>query len=270
MNEFQKEIDELCQREYALYEGLITSYPIEHIKQILIRYGYDFYPKEEKNINYFFIKYVFDQDKNIANKELNDLLTLINNFGWFPVNMGYGDNLAKILKWNKSKTNFYNLLKTNYNTIKFLFEPKYDTPAIIHEKFLYHLTPSVYVNKILKYGLIPKSRSKKAYHPDRIYLAKTPEFAKTLIEDFKTITEINDWTILQVDTQLDIYLKLYKDQNFETRGYYTLNTISPISIEIYNKDIIDKNYFIRIDCPDHMRARGVKKKPGDKTPNYEY
>ena len=40
---------------------------------------------------------------------------------------------------------------------------------------LYQITPTVNVDKILKIGLVPKSRSKASYHPDRVFLSKSLE-----------------------------------------------------------------------------------------------
>jgi hypothetical protein len=270
MNEFRKIINDICEEQGKLYEGLIVSHPIENAISVLRAKNYT--TSYEKGSNEFFVTVGFDDDLDIAEDELSELLSITNNLGWYPANMGYGKEFNNIIKWDRYQLNFELLIQQKHTKIKFLFEPKYDTRVLSHERYLYHLTPSVYVKKILKMGLIPKSFSKKAYHPDRIYLGKTPESTDILIPAFRRSTGIDDWTVLKIDTHpIEHYLQLYKDQNFKEQGYYTLNTITPLCITVYDKKEIHRNNIAtRIDNRDHSMKRGVKKKPGDKTPNYEY
>ena len=57
--------------------------------------------------------------------------------------------------------------------IKLRFEAKFDEEVVENTpSILYHITPTQNTNKILSIGLVPKSRSKASYHPDRVYLSK--------------------------------------------------------------------------------------------------
>lgn len=44
-----------------------------------------------------------------------------------------------------------------------------DTVYNEYHGIVYHLAPTIKANKILKYGLSPKSQNKLAYHPERLY-----------------------------------------------------------------------------------------------------
>lgn len=81
--------------------------------------------------------------------------------------------------------NKYNeaFLIDKYKTLKqveIIYESKYDIEIFIPKK-LYHLSIQQYKDKILKQGLIPKSKNKKIVHLDRIYLCTSPEEYLTLI-----------------------------------------------------------------------------------------
>ena len=138
MNEFRERIDKICEQQNALYEGLITSHPIETIF-INLKDQYNIsYNEENKNSNTFFLTYIFSHIFSVAESELLKILTLTNNLGWYPANIAYGNKLLNIVKWDKRQENFKNLILHDYTNLKFLFEPKYDTPAIKHERYLYH------------------------------------------------------------------------------------------------------------------------------------
>jgi hypothetical protein len=117
--------------------------------------------------------------------------------------------------------------------IKLRFEAKFDEEIVENiPSILYHITPTQNVNKILNIGLVPKSRSKASYHPDRVYLSKDLEDIEDLGEMFYQKTGIKNWTILKIETDMvpGGYLKLYTDPNYKL-GYYTLNNIPPQAIE---------------------------------------
>lgn len=267
MDSYKRKVERTFIKENMLYEGLIKSHPLEHCISILSKNKYSV--KQNSDANCFFLTHTFDNDYYSALIELTNLLSLTNNLGWYPTNMTYGPDFNDTIKWDKKQEAIKRLFINKYKTIKFLFEPKYDTQALSFEARLYHITPTIYVEKILKNGLVPKSRSKKAYHPERVYLSRTLVDAQRLIPIFKANTEIDNWTILMVDTILLNNLHLYKDQNFKDRGYWTLNTISPASLKVYVSDNseIFNDYANR---EDHKSYRGYRKNRGDKTPNYEY
>ena len=80
--------------------------------------------------------------------------------------------------------------------------------------------------------MVPKSRSKKAYHPERVYLGKDEKTTSNLAPQFYQLSGTKEWVLLKIDTNAvpGDYLKLYYDSAFKY-GYYTLNNIPPQAIE---------------------------------------
>jgi hypothetical protein len=276
VNIITSEMEKIQDYENSLYEGLIKSVPKNSIRSLVEKKYKSNFDTEGNN---FFITYLFNNNIEIALEELEDLITLTNNLGWFPSNIGYGEQFLEFVRWDKEKRNFKSLIEKNYLSIKFSFEPKYDEidtniemADATHNRILYHLTPTLFVNKILKNGLIPRSRSKKSYHPDRIYLATNVEDCEKLIPVFKAQTKINNWTVLEINTlPINYYLELYKDQNFKDRGVFTLNTITPLCISVHSEySFGDGDDIKQIDRNQHKEKRGVKKVKGNKSFNYEY
>jgi len=169
---------------------------------------------------------------------LFDLLSakLTNQFGWFPSSMDILSNNGIVNKM------IYNedYILINYKNIKKIeitYESKFNTLYLNQVDKLYHLTIKEYKNKINKIGLIPKSKNKKTYHTDRIYLCSELNDCKLLIPQMKMYysnEKINQMVILKnkqfrKNTEYIIYevnnkdlnLKLYKDPRFKELGYYS-------------------------------------------------
>jgi hypothetical protein len=222
--------------EYDLYEGLIKSYPLYDVIRILKNKNYDV--KENYKDNTFSLKFLFSNNIDEALIDYNKIMQITNTCGYFCSNMKGEDNKAQFVIEKYNLENFKKLINNKLNLINFSFEAKYD---IFIEKIpdnLYHLTPTRNVDKILKNGLIPKSRSKKSYHPERIYLTKSSEDLTILFKGFYEKTKIKEWTILKINTHILEYLQIYKDPNFKEKGYYTLNTLPPFCLSIYKQYII--------------------------------
>ena len=163
---------------------------------------------------------------DIALTELQKLLTTTNNLGWFPsLISSRKEHDHKEAKW--SEENFKSFINQDFTEILFSFEAKFDIPVEKYPQYLYHVCKLSVVDKILKYGLSPKSRSKKVYHPDRVFLAKNLEHAYLIANYFKNDID-KDFAIIKVDTEtIEDYLRLFKDPNFPEKGFYTLNHITP-------------------------------------------
>ncbi len=210
---------EIYKKEYDLNlkEGLTKTTNIGKTLNIL----------EKKYLS----KFIFTKSKNsfyikTFNTNINTLLNGIikdaNNLGWFPSFMETEEYTGK---WDK--TYF------KEGEIKLRFEAKFDEEIIEKiPKILYHITPTQNVDKILKIGLVPKSRSKRSYHPERVYLGKDEKNTIKLAPKFYQDTGINKWVLLKINTDSipANYLRLYYDPNFKY-GYYTLNNMPPQAIE---------------------------------------
>ena len=131
-------------------------------------------------------------------------------------------------------------------------EPIFDSPVNIPQ-YVYHVTPKLYVSKILKTGLKPTTKNKLAFHPERIYVITVydPQLIKKFINNMKVQysnhfmnlkrkgKKINlkkddlDFILLKIDTSKIKDLKLYMDPmdpNFKNVGAFTNNNIPKESI----------------------------------------
>jgi hypothetical protein len=172
---------------------------------------------------------------SITKEEADKFLVLLNNLGWFVSFLRIYDKEGNKLyysKFDKEVLDKY-LRKDVIGSITFDCEPKFDTEVTKIPKVLYHVTPAKSWDKISKIGLVPRSRSKTSYHPERVYLSSTIEGIKRLTPQMYQVTGINSWVVIKVDTSMipGDYFKLYKDSNFRPEGYYTMNNIPPGALE---------------------------------------
>lgn len=185
--------------------------------------------------NAFMVNSDFFKSTTSAKQEVDKFLKLLNNLGWF---------VSFLRSWDKEGNNMYygkydeealdNLVNNpDLGSIRFDAEAKYDTIVEKIPKTLYHVTPKAAWDKISKVGLVPRTRTKKSYHPERVYLSTTKKATETLAAMFKTVTGIREWVLLAVDTKMipGDYLKLYKDDNYSPYGVYTMNNIPPAALK---------------------------------------
>lgn len=225
-------IYELYKPEFKIYEGLILSHPLYKVVSILNKQYL------LSNINYqkntFNLNLDFDVNLNYSIIQLNKLITLTNNLGWYPASISSKNNesfINKIFDIN----NFKEFIIKEFLNINFSFEAKYDILEENYPNILYHVCETKHLNKILKYGLIPKSRSKKSFHPDRVYLVKNLDNAYKLAEIFNKMSLNKEWVILEINIEtIRDYLKLFRDPNYLENGVYTLNNITPYCISLNN------------------------------------
>ena len=210
---------EVYKEEYELnlQEGLIKTNNIGKTLNILEKkYSSKFIFTRSKNS--FYIKTFSTNINTLLNGIIKDADTL----GWFP---SFMETEKYTGKWDKKYF--------KEGEIKLRFEAKFDEEVVENvPSILYHITPTQNADKILSIGLVPKSRSKASYHPDRVYLSKDLKDIKNLGEMFYQKTGIKNWTILKIKIDMipGDYLKLYTDPNYK-QGYYTLNNIPPQAIE---------------------------------------
>jgi hypothetical protein len=203
-----------------LKEGLIKTTNIGKTLSILQKsfdYGFEYINLRKENT--FLVVF-----HNVDEIQLDRFLKYIDNLGWFPSWLSTSKYAGK---WNKKLF--------NGNRSEITFEAKFDKQIV--EKIpsiLYHITPTQNSDKILKIGLVPKSRSKASYHPERVYLGKSMEGIEDLAPLMYQKTGNKNFTLLKINTETipGDYLKLYTDPNYSKEAYYTLNNIPPQSIEI--------------------------------------
>lgn len=208
----------------TLTEGLIRTYPYDFVIKRLFDFGAASGDPSTNTI-YVFLK---------TADRIEELSDRANAFGYFI-------SQFKLLPKGKSRnelnyityTEIKNLPKNidQYKEVWVVLEQKFDRtidPSKI--QFLYHLTERRFLEKIYKKGLIPKSKAKKSYHPDRIYVTTEIEKLNDIIKQFTVGKNKEDFVILKIDYSKAGKPTLYNDPNFMDYGYYVIDNINPKAI----------------------------------------
>jgi hypothetical protein len=224
--------------ELNLKEGLIKTTPVGEAINIIKKSFPNWFFQYDKGDKDFTIE-ILRIKEGIQPEYFEKLLPLLNNLGYFISYIEIYSNWDPITKNAVEIKDKYNekIVKNAFqnpktHSIYLSCEAKFDQKVNKIPEFLYHVAPLRNWEKIQQTGLVPKSRSKKAYHPERVYLGKDEKSTIDLASKFYQTTGLKDWILLQIDTNTvpGDYLKLYYDPNYKY-GYYTLNNIPPQSIE---------------------------------------
>ena len=202
----------------AIVEGLIHTHPIDKSVNILKRR----FPEliiEVENDGEIYIE-------NQPPQKLEKYLPIITNLGYFISKLTINGQ-----EWIKDFNN-------DTKPIAFILEAKYDYEVEIPET-LYHASPIKFRDKIVKFGLTPRTGNKLSNHPERIYLTddlnKAIDFGNYLIEEEDSEWYKNGYCVYSVKgTGIS---KLYSDVNFRKGGFYTLNNIKSENIKLVKEFI---------------------------------
>lgn len=201
----------------VIVEGLIKTHPVDKSINIL-----------KKKFSELIIIKEPDGEIYIENRPpqiIKKYLPLITNLGY---------SISKLTIDGNEWLNDYDDMT---EPIAFILEAKYDYEVDIPE-ILYHTSPIKFKDKILKYGLSPRSGNKLSNHPDRIYLTndinKSFMFGNYLNDNSsKSNFYKNGYCIYKIDGKS--INKLYSDINLRDGGFYTNDNISPENIELYKE-----------------------------------
>lgn len=212
-----------------------------------------------------------DLIEKILYKEYSDVISSVNIYdndhscGLLYVtvsieNINYCDsieNRMKILGWFLSRAttelseNYYiahrnieeakNNKRESDTTISMFFEPMYDVELNLDGiEYLYHITFDVHYERIMKNGLTPRTQSKLATHPSRIYLLIDKYLIKSLADSLyqynKNKLNIEKAIVFRIKTSdlVSRGVKIYDDINMP-HGVYTNDNIPSESLEIYKE-----------------------------------
>lgn len=239
---------------HKLNEGLIQTHDINKSFKILSNSNFWILDSSTVKYNkiYLNISKVDNTNNNINIIEFTNLLSTITNLGYFISKLKIKtDKLSRTVSWNEFKNMYYSESWFNiFNELHLVIEPKYDILVDNIPNKLYHLTYDIYKNKIIKNGLIPKSKNVKSYHLDRVYFSDSIDGVNNFYKNkkdfynfnydknktlkisknkFKSLSDLNT-ILLEIDTT-DLNIKLYKDPNFNN-GYYTTDNIDSKFIKI--------------------------------------
>lgn len=219
-------IDEVLQEcidgEEELDESLIMTYDIDKVIKIMER-KFGLHPSrviENNGVISIFLPF------GVGKAEIGDIKNFINYCGYYSVKDEPVVNQA-------------------INSYVFNFIRKFPNEDITEEifnnvEYLYHATPSLYVGRIMKYGLVPKAKNKLFQYPDRIYLSTVCD--DNLFKSLKVVNSINKnigttYSVLRIKVNLlSDNIAFYKDNDY-VNGVFTYDNISPEAIEIYKEDI---------------------------------
>jgi hypothetical protein len=173
---------------------------------------------------------------------IDDILNHMKKYGWF---MAFWYTWA--VKFRFTDTFKEDLLKvTNqYGEATLVYEAVKDREDDV-EDYYFHITPDIYIQKIDKVGLSPKTQSKLVYHPGRVYLMKPgiqeyilDRTAELLYQNIKKEVkhEVSYMQIYKIYTKEIKNFKVHVDPNFllGEGAVFTLNNIPPSSLEKYRQ-----------------------------------
>lgn len=157
---------------------------------------------------------------------LSDFIHLIDTTGYFIATATVpNEDHEKGRISDKSK--IYDICK-NHNKVMMSIEPNYDKQVDFKGKYLYHTTNKENLDKILKVGLIPKTKNTRSFYPDRIYLSPDVKYMDS-IKDQLSGDKGGEYVKMRIRNFPG--LKLYKDVRFKG-GFYTYDNIHPKYIQI--------------------------------------
>jgi hypothetical protein len=212
-----------------IYEGLIHTVDMDTTSDMLRKWsgaGNKFLVTEKPQ------KITLNFTNNLDEKELRNLVKLINNLGWFISAVLI---LKSDVKWEKFDLENFIRKDLDKRLMSFQLEAKYDIEANIYDfDILFHVSPFIYKEKILKYGLFPKSKEKIIKHPERIYFVDNESDAGQIAFQFERLKNKMEFTLFRINfkgvRKDNPSIRLFYDPNFKD-ALYTLSNIHPRFIE---------------------------------------
>lgn len=233
-SDFERFLKKFLLSGETIEEGLIKSKSPELAYQIFRRITGDSAISFLRDRGVFFINIL-----SLSDSELERLFNSFKQMGYFVSEIitikkdepdsNYAsekfteDNLQKSLL-NKEELKLLSLQVNGYYVNQIENEPN----------LLYHITKKSLLDKIKKQGLVPKSKSKKVYHPERVYFALDINSALALTKDFKQYFN-DDMLLLTISTEKLNNVKFYEDPDYAKFGVFTLDNIPPQAIVDYKE-----------------------------------
>lgn len=204
---------------------------------------------------YFDVDGVFDVKKDIAGNAVYDFR---GNFD----ETAFKSHLAEFVKAAHWCGYNYVYGRGRAGFFQMSFEPLYNETKLTINNKLYHVAPSILDEKILRNGLVPKSKSflgkMKLDHPDRVYLftrydfGMMKSFARQIRDKFvaydrdsKSRIEINEFSIFEIDRRKMPGHNLYRDSMFDNDdpksplAVYTYSNIPPAAMRKFKTFELD-------------------------------
>lgn len=228
-------IDEVIQEFYPtiqkinenINEGLIKTYGFDFTKRYVLKTFYmeinDVF-EYQKILNGISVRCpIIQLNQNISKERIGEIKNSMNSCGYV-----FSDGIKK-------------------NNVQYLnFEPKFSTDISedikCNYQYLYHATPSIYVDKIMKIGLTPKTKNSLGNYPDRIYMTIGNDLSQEDLMLFGALQNLrannniydnNEYSIIQIDVKkLPNNIKMYIDPR-ANNAVFTYDNIKPECLSIY-------------------------------------
>lgn len=218
-------------KQISLGEGLIRSYPSAFVaNKLQQRYrtiaslSID---SEDKTTIY--MSFLFNSKEDLFEK-LGLPVHEIDSYGYFAAGFSLYTSRGGFVDFWPEQSGLNTMKNNQQGELVVQLEPKFDKP-IKTPDVVFHITKAESVNKILTQGLVPKSRMRQAFHPERIYVMFNKQGATELAKMLNlTSGENHQLTLLKINLK-GTTLKFYKDPQY-SNGAYTLENISPSLITI--------------------------------------
>lgn len=217
-------------------EGYYASYPVEKVKEYITNMFHlnkeQFIVNKNENDDTYTCLVVIYVDINNLNTKISNLDKAMSLCGYFR--------------------SIINDDVLNGKKIKIIqYEPRHQSDAnefVKENKFLYHITPLYYKDKILSNGFTPKSKNILFDYPDRIYFFTTKNKKDELLglalyydESLNNKRNDSKYVLFELDGEkLSNTIKFYHDPNL-ANAVYTKENVSPQYI--LRHKIIDLSQF---------------------------
>lgn len=151
----------------------------------------------------------------------------------------YRSSIVPVVQTNRKYYKLHNWVAVQYKQrIQDFINDKKDV------KFLYHISLSIYEEKILKQGLVPKSKNDRFNYPDRIYLLKdnNEENIKSLIlllNEAKIEEKHYNYNVYKIDLSKLTNTNFSIDYNYYPLAVFTADNIPPNALNIEYKITIN-------------------------------
>lgn len=216
---------------FMIGEGLIKTYPINN------------------TINYIVRKYGLGRNQVQVNQINNGIMAT--DIICIILPNGIDNNTLGDIKHDLKTCGYFNnqqqklINGTNYFVLT--FEPKFsqDIGDAVRQNYhyLYHSSPSIYLDKVLKIGLIPKSKNTLFFYPDRTFFMVGDKLNSGQIKTLKNIQsernvhvnnenpkETKEYVLLTIDvSRLPKDIKFYCDP-LADGAIFTYDNIPPNAI----------------------------------------
>ena len=211
-------------------EGLIQTYDANKVKDIVCR-KFNLLPEQ------FYIEPVTENgrtveliaivlDNKLTKNEVGDVINLMRTCGYFQYqqNRIYGKQTVYFFEPHFSK-DITDEIKQNY-------------------QYLFHATPTIYVQKILNNGLVPRHRNTLYFYPSRVYCMLGNNLSAEQIHTLKNIRaergakrlhDNNQYTILRINVgEIPENVRFFVDPLGDT-SILTHDNIPPNAISVYDE-----------------------------------